>query len=276
MANRRIEIMLAFMMRGKTGGAVHDLVWNTLVPSCTVMGKRLIERVDDGLDDTKAVWIKGYSSPLYFPNEFSMVGVYHVLTEMAYPRNWHYYTTPETPVERGDVVFDCGSAEGLFMLAARQLGATGVAFEPHPIYLRALRQTFRNDQGVLLVNSALSNKTEPGFLTESSYGSRVVLDVGEPMSMRINIETLDSVSTRLNCHPTYIKADIEGYEQNMLEGAAETISSAHPKMAITTYHAENDVESIRRLIKHYYAGYRFRIKGIADRYGKSVMLHAWS
>ncbi|MGA8741570.1 MAG: FkbM family methyltransferase, partial [Terracidiphilus sp.] len=231
---------------------------------------------EEGPENTTVVRIKGVKSPLYFPKEFGMVGLYHVLTESMYPRNWHFYTPPETPLEKGDIVFDCGSAEGLFMLLARNAGATGVIFEPHPTYLRTLRLTFANDDAVMIVDAALSNQIESGFLLESSYGSRIVNEGEGGQHIRINVETVDSTAQRIRCAPTFLKADIEGYEQKMLEGAAETISSAHPKIAITTYHDENDVESIRKLLKRYYANYRFRIKGISNRNGKSVMLHAWS
>jgi FkbM family methyltransferase len=276
MANRRLEILLAVLKQHETGGSYSDLLWNMLVPPCTVMGKRLIEKLEEGPDNTTAVSIKGYPSPLFFPKEFGLIGVYHVLTEIEYSRNWHFYTTPETPVERDDVVFDCGSAEGLFMLFARKLGATGVAFEPHPNYLRGLRQTFGRDKGVIVVDSALSDKIESGFLLDSAYGSRVIADDHDSKSMRIKIETMDAVCGRLKCYPTYLKVDIEGYEQKMLEGAAETISSSRPKIAITTYHAENNVGAISKLLKRYCVDYQIRVKGISNRYGKPVMLHAWT
>jgi len=50
------------------------------------MGKRLIERLEEGPDHTTAVFIKRYTSPLFFPKEFGLIGVYHVLTEIAYSR----------------------------------------------------------------------------------------------------------------------------------------------------------------------------------------------
>ena len=92
----------------------------------------MIESCEAGPQNTTVYRIKGLKTPLYFPNEFPAIGMYHVLTEAMYPRNWHFYTPSETRLEPGDVVFDCGSAEGLFMLLARRAGATGVIFEPHP------------------------------------------------------------------------------------------------------------------------------------------------
>ncbi|KAA6463115.1 FkbM family methyltransferase [Acidobacteria bacterium AB60] len=268
--------MLAFIRLGKTGGSLADLAWNTFVPPCSVMGKRLVESLEAGPQNTTAVRIKGIKSPLYFPNEFGLIGLYHVLTEAMYSRNWHFYTPSETPLEKGDIVFDCGSAEGLFMLLAKNAGATGVVFEPHPTYLRGLRLTFANDETTKIVDSALSSQSSTALLLESSYGSRIVSEEDDGPHIRINIETLDAAAQRMECTPTFIKADIEGYEEKMLEGAAEIISSAHPKLAITTYHHENNVDSIRNLLRRYHPNYRFRIKGISNRNGKSVMLHAWS
>jgi FkbM family methyltransferase len=276
MANRRIEILLAVLSRRKMGGSVHDLLWNLLTPPCSVMGDRLVRRLEDGPDNTVVVWIKGWASPLFFPKEFDLIGVHKVLTEMAYPRNWHYYCAPETPIVPGDVVLDCGSAEGLFMLLARKLGATGIAIEPHPTYIRALRKTFANDDGVQLVASALSNKAERGVLFDCSVGSRVIADDGNSKNIEIKIETLDTICDRLHCQPTYLKADLEGFEEKMLEGAADTIATYRPKIAITTYHDENNAEVIAGLLKRFCPGYRIKTKGLSNRYGKSVMLHAWT
>jgi hypothetical protein len=46
----------------------------------------------------------------------------------------------------------------------------------------------------------------------------------------------------------FIKADIEGAERLMLEGAKEVLRDFSPKLAICTYHRRDDPETLRDLI----------------------------
>lgn len=269
--NRRIEILTAVMNLKGFGGSSSDFLWNLFAPPRQILGARRIQRTDSGPANTLAIWIKGYSRPLFLPNEFELRCIHQPLAEETYPRNWHYYCTPETPVGRNDIVFDCGAAEGLFTFLARHEGASSVTFEPNPIYFRALQQTFADDDKVILVNSALGDSSGVGFLSKDDVSSKVNTDSGHP----ITIDTIDEVCNRLRIAPTYLKADIEGFEARLLQGAAETIATHHPKIAITTYHDENDVNALVSMLKYYWSGYRIRIKGICDRHGKPVMLHAW-
>ena len=60
--------------------------------------------------------------------------LHRVLAEETYSWNWHYYQVRQTRVERGDVVLDCGAAEGFFSLKAIEQGAGRViCIESHPI-----------------------------------------------------------------------------------------------------------------------------------------------
>ncbi len=43
---------------------------------------------------------------------------------------------------------------------------------------------------------------------------------------------------------TFIKMDIEGAEQNALDGARETIRKYHPKLAVSVYHRQDDIWQI--------------------------------
>lgn len=260
------------MLRGRgAGGALADLGWNLLAPKCSVTGGRKVRRVDAPSNGVRAVWIKEFERPIYLPEKFPIHCIQQVLTEETYPRNWHFYRTAETPVERNDLVFDCGAAEGLFTYLARHEGARAVAFEPHPLYFSALQRTFAGDAGVLLVQAAVGDQPGRGFLSRDDIASTINNDDGYP----IEIEPIDAYCDRVKVVPTYLKADIEGFEAKMLAGAAETIARHHPKIAITTYHAENDPPALAAMLRRYWPKYRIRFKGIADWQGKPVMLHAW-
>jgi FkbM family methyltransferase len=271
MANRRLEILMAVASLRGTGGSLPDLAWNLFSPTCTVLGGRRVRRVDDAAGGLRAVWIAGVERPIFLPEQFDLHCMHHVLSEETYPRHWHFYATPETPVEKNDVVLDCGAAEGLFTLLSRERGAQVIAFEPHPLYFRALQRTFADDPQVQLIPAALGEAPGEAFLSDGDVAAHVLQDGGVPIA----IDTVDAVCDRLRIVPTYLKADIEGFEAKMLAGAEETIASHHPKIAMTTYHDENDARELMATLRRLWPGYRFKTRGISDRHGKPVMLHAW-
>jgi len=69
----------------------------------------------------------------------------------------------------------------------------------------------------------------------------------------------------------YVKADVEGAELTLVEGALETIRLHRPTLALTVYHAENDWRSIRDVVLDVEPGYRWRTRGLTPE-GKPVLL----
>ena len=61
----------------------------------------------------------------------------------------------------------------------------------------------------------------------------------------------------------------------MLLGAENIIKKNKPKIAITTYHKENNPVDIINLIKSYVPEYNYFIKGIHGEEPKPVMIHFW-
>lgn len=61
----------------------------------------------------------------------------------------------------------------------------------------------------------------------------------------------------------------------MLEGAKKTIKMFSPKIAITTYHRTGDAKKIADQLKSINPDYNIMFKGVEDRNGEPVMIHAW-
>lgn len=59
---------------------------------------------------------------------------------------------------------------------------------------------------------------------------------------------------------TYVKADIEGSEQEMLKGAERVIQREHPRMAVAVYHKKEDIISLIVFIHSLWQGYRFYLR----------------
>jgi hypothetical protein len=73
---------------------------------------------------------------------------------------------------------------------------------------------------------------------------------------------------------TFLKADVEGNELQMLKGAKELIIRCKPKIAITVYHAQNDCWEIRDYVLSLVPEYQYQLKGMVA-WGKPLMLHMW-
>ena len=59
-------------------------------------------------------------------------------------------------------------------------------------------------------------------------------------------EALSDLGVR---HVHFIKADIEGAERIVLEGARETIANSGPRMALCTYHLPDDPDRIPAVVQ---------------------------
>lgn len=71
--------------------------------------------------------------------------------------------------------------------------------------------------------------------------------------------------------PTFIKADIEGEEVEMLEGAAEIITERIPLLAICVYHKIDDLYEIPIFIKKLNPKYKMAIRHHTPSYWETVL-----
>lgn len=70
--------------------------------------------------------------------------------------------------------------------------------------------------------------------------------------------TVDTLCKNRNV--TYLKADIEGSEKQMLLGAAETLKNLKPKLNISAYHRSEDFFAIPVLINRLNTNYKIRLR----------------
>jgi FkbM family methyltransferase len=237
-----------------------------------LLGRQSIASITDAGDGCIAVEIKGDTGKLYYPRSVSTSELSQTLPEQLYSWHWHYYQIPQTQVLPGDVVFDCGSAEGAFAFLNRDRGCKIYAFEPLPDFVRALRRTFANVSNVEVVHCALAEKPGKAYLKGIGISTEVT---SENTGRSVNIESIDHFCAQRRLSLSYLKADLEGYEMNTLRGAAETILASKPRIAITTYHRKEDPREICAFLKRVNPGYKMLLKGLNRIHGNPVMLHAW-
>ncbi|GHU99163.1 hypothetical protein FACS1894159_02770 [Bacteroidia bacterium] len=171
-------------------------------------------------------------------------------------------------VRPGDTVIDAGSWIGDFAAYVSARGATAYAFEPTPGLYDMLCRTAKMN----------AEKNRPGSIVPVRKGlgdrnATVNFSVCDPKSNgegnsflpregrdTIAVETTtidDFVRERGLSRVDFIKADIEGYERNMLAGARDTLRRFAPRLALCTYHLPDDPQRLRELILE--ANPRYRI-----------------
>ena len=166
-------------------------------------------------------------------------------------------------VPPGGIVIEAGANIGaLTVPMARHLGRGGLvyAFEPQILVFQQLCANLAlND----LLNVQASNAAcgdRPGWLpvrrldpaTTTNFGGVTLDRLAGPTATRVRIERLDEAvdPPRLDM----IKADVEGMERAVLEGASGLIERFRPAIYVEAHHAEHAPALIRLL-----RGMRYRL-----------------
>jgi FkbM family methyltransferase len=104
----------------------------------------------------------------------------------------------------------------------------------------------------LVLLCGLSNFT--GIVNVSTHGNEesTFLSTG---SVEVPISTIDIEAQRLNLTVGLIKADVEGYEIDVLKGARETIQRDHPIITMSIYHNAEFLDLPKLLLEF---GYELR------------------
>jgi FkbM family methyltransferase len=252
------------------------LLVHNLLDHITFRAKALrhIESISES-DRHRILQLYDLEDPLIAPRTQPLRSVLQVISEHYDSRHWHYYEIPQTRVDQSDVVVDCGAGEGLFSLKASGVAKQVYAIEPLPEFVKSLNLTFAQHDNVEVVQCALSNASGTVAMTRQGIHSRIISGESNQVDDRVIVKakTIDELFLDREFGFSYLKADLEGYEMEMIEGASESIIRYRPKIAITTYHYENDPVAIIRFVKDLVPSYQIRAKGIDYKKGNPVMLH---
>lgn len=250
------------------------LPWREVVqyltqPSASQRGQRHVERVET-TDGWRRVQFRGLAKPLTFPATMPMDVLYMVADEIFDSSHWHHYQIPETSVQTGDVVVDCGAAEGLFTLVAAEKASRVFAVEPLPDFVDGLHRTFDDNRKVTILPVAAGATSGTVRFAADTISSNINAQ-GE---IEARIEPLDSLLGEAASTVTYLKADVEGAEIDVIRGAAGLIAKSKPRIVLAVYHDPNDFRAIEEELRRLRPDYTIRFKGLAAN-GNPVVLHAW-
>lgn len=139
-------------------------------------------------------------------------------------------------IKDGDSVMDAGSNLGMFsvVVANKYPHCKIYAFEPTPSTFELLQENTKSYPNIVCFNLALGDICGKTFIKDYPFREicNHIADEGIPIDMK----TIDS----LNLPMDFLKMDTEGYEANILKGAAETIKKYKPIIAMSAYHKPED------------------------------------
>ena len=191
------------------------------------------------------------------------------------PPDQMYYAPDLVHLSQQEVLADCGAFDGdsIRMFLDRVHGCFRYiyAIEPDPKNRAALADYLSSLPGdaaghVSVLPFGLSDCDEVvSFDASGTVGSRVVSGTG---SDSIQCRRLDDILE--GPQPTLIKMDIEGAEPRAILGAAATISSSRPVLAICAYHKCEHLWTLPRLIHNALPDYRIFLRRYAEECWETV------
>ena len=167
------------------------------------------------------------------------------------------YSSFGVEVNEDDVVFDFGANFGLFSGIAATKAPKGkiYAFEPVSKAREILRGTAELYDNIIVIPYAISDMCGKTQIDISGYednqgGASIMNGMCGGVTEEIETISLDQFVKEWQIEKVdFIKADIEGAERLLLMGAKETLKKFAPKIAICTYHNDEDTVLLEELIK---------------------------
>ena len=177
---------------------------------------------------------------------------------------------------------ECGGYDGDTLIVIRNLmeqkgiewGA--LCFECDPDNYKLLKRNVSinnlNDNVEIIQKATWDETTELNFSCAMEQSSRVS-DGGSLTVLADTIDNMISDSLLLRCFErvSFIIMDVEGAEMNSLMGAHNTISTYHPRLAISIYHSDSDMVSIIEYIHDNWPFYRLFVRHYTYLYTETVL-----
>lgn len=159
-------------------------------------------------------------------------------------------------VEPGDVVVDCGANLGVFAAYAASKGARVFAFEPYPKALGYLTKTVELNRSLpgsieIVPMALMAERSQATFAVDIDNvggSSAVLCRRGSPTFVATSVPLDEWLPERGISQVHFIKADVEGAERSVVQGALRTIERWKPRLSICTYHLADDRDVLGRLV----------------------------
>lgn len=196
--------------------------------------------------------------------------------------NNQYFAVPEFNFLRHEYIVDAGAYVGdtleEFLRHSINIFDHYYAFEPEPRQFAAL------EKRVYRICEEWGLDREVFSLIRAGVGDSdgmVPVDKNGTTGFRLNAREKQMGDTGIAIYSldnllkgekvTFIKADIEGMEMNLLEGAKNIIRMQKPKLAICVYHLPCDLYCIAKRIRELNQNYKFKLRSHSKEYEELVL-----
>ena len=175
-------------------------------------------------------------------------------------------TSNEKKFLKNKDIIDAGAFTGDTSLPFSRITEKKVyAFEPFDESYNLLKMNIEknNINNIVPINKSLGNKNGERILYLS--GENIQGITSDPnirafdKEIKVQEVTIDQFVEKNNVDVGFIKADVEGSEMDLLEGAINTIKTQKPILYISIYHKVSDYFDIIPWIANLNLGYKFEI-----------------
>lgn len=167
----------------------------------------------------------------------------------------------------GEVFADVGGFDGFtseeFIKLCPQYSAIHF-FEPDQNNIQNAKNRLKDYKNITFYELGLSN--QKAILHFDCGGSTA--KIAEAGDITIHVDRLDNLVKE---PVTFIKMDIEGAEQQAIEGATDIIRKYHPKLAISVYHKAGDFWQIPEQILNIRQDYSLYLRHYTESIYETVM-----
>ena len=198
---------------------------------------------------------------LYCYNGYFLSTKFFEISVLWHRHNLNTFSSNTLEMMKGKAIIDVGACVGDSSLVFQDFTDKQIyAFEPTTQNYQHLLQTIKlnNTTRITPVKKALGSKPDRMKISVNGGGSSLVIDNHTSFD-DVEVITLDSFVQEHHLQVGFIKVDIEGFEQEFLKGARETITTQKPAMLLSIYHSADDFLNIKPMIESWNLGYRFKI-----------------
>ena len=175
-------------------------------------------------------------------------------------RGEEYFAEDLVQLQDHEVFVDCGAYTGdtiaSFMRHSPRFENI-IAFEPDPSNFAALERyvgTLEVRDRIAILPRAVSSRCEVlRFSDHSDMTSKITMEGTEVMATSLDAALSDIC-------PTFIKLDVEGAEEAVLDGARDTLQRSRPVLAIALEHNSHDLWRLPLKVASLVDGYAFHFR----------------
>jgi len=146
----------------------------------------------------------------------------------------------ETFVKPTDICWDIGANAGTYTLHLSRLASQVFAFEPVPHSFDILRDVTKHARLTNVVSRPLAFSDKVGrakmaIPVEGFYGGFYLASLDAAGALDVETSTIDALIAQGVPEPDFIKCDVEGAEDLVLDGARAFLERKHPIWLLETF-----------------------------------------